>query len=148
MSGNDALRRVGDAGTTRYMRSFRQSTRIAFALALVALAVAQSGCASFRGARAYQRGSQALDRGDAPVAISEFERAATLVPHASEVQNHLGIAYSMEGRWDYALSAFRRAVELDCDNQAAQRNLTEAQAIVASNAAQGSREGALSARSR
>jgi Flp pilus assembly protein TadD len=129
MSGNDALRRVGDAGTTRCMRSFRRSARIAFALALVALAVAQSGCASFRGARAYQRGSQALDRGDAPVAISEFERAATLVPHASEVQNHLGIAYSMEGRWDPALAAFRRAVELDCDNQAAAQNLAEAEAV-------------------
>jgi Flp pilus assembly protein TadD len=130
------------------MRSFRASARIVFTLALVAFAVTQSGCASFRGARAYQRGSEALDRGDAPVAISEFERAAILVPHASEVQNHLGIAYSMEGRWDSALSAFRRAVELDCDNLAAQRNLTEAQAILASGAAQGSPEGALSARPR
>ena len=148
MSGVDALRGCRGAGTTRCMRSFRSFSRIAFALALVAFAVAQSGCTSFRGARAYQRGSEALDRGDSPVAISEFERAALLVPHASEVQNHLGIAYSMEGRWDSALSAFRRAVELDCDNQAAQRNLTEAQAIVASSAAQGPGEGALSTRSR
>ena len=76
-----------------------------------------------------QRGSAALDRGDAAVATAELESAAALLPHASEIQNHLGIAYSMEGREADALAAFRRAVELDCDNQAAARNLAEAEAV-------------------
>ena len=35
----------------------------------------------------------------------------------------------MEGREADALAAFRRAVELDCDNQAAARNLAEAEAV-------------------
>jgi cytochrome c-type biogenesis protein CcmH/NrfG len=35
----------------------------------------------------------------------------------------------MDGRPDAALAAFRRAVELDCDNQAAQSNLAEAEVL-------------------
>ena len=87
----------------------------------------QSGCASFEGARFYQRGSEALERGDADQAIADLERAAELVPHASEIQNHLGLAYEVAGRHESATSAFRRAVELDCDNEAAQANLRLAQ---------------------
>ncbi len=81
------------------------------------------GCAGFRGARLYHSGSAALDRGDTTRAISDLERAATLVPEASEVQNHLGLAYSLAGRSAEADRAFRRAVELDCSNTAAQENL-------------------------
>ena len=99
-------------------------------LAIALLAVAQlPGCTAFRAARAYQRGSEALDRGDPLLAIAELESAAILRPEASEIQNHLGIAYTMDGRESAALSAFRRAVELDCDNQAALRNLADAEAL-------------------
>ena len=129
-------------------RRARFDLRLAFTLAVVALAAAPVGCASLRGAQAYQRGSEALDRGDATVAVGELERAAILLPNASEVQNHLGIAYSMEGRWDEAVSAYRRAVELDCDNLAAKQNLSEAQALAVTHAARRRGEGALSARSR
>ena len=64
------------------------------ALALGLVLVAAPGCASFAGARLYRSGSQALERGDAEQAIADLERAAELVPHASEVQNHLGLAYA------------------------------------------------------
>ena len=87
----------------------------------------QSGCASFEGARFYKRGSEALERGDADQAIADLERAAELVPHASEIQNHLGLAYEVAGRHESATSAFHRAIELDCDNEAAQANLRLAQ---------------------
>ena len=97
------------------------------ALALVACAALAAGCASFRGARLYQSGSAALERGDAPGAIDDLERAAALVPQASEVQNHLGLAYARAGRDAEALRAFQRAVELDCENAAAQENLHAAQ---------------------
>jgi Flp pilus assembly protein TadD len=90
------------------------------------LAVALSatlGCAGFRGARLYQTGSGALERGETARAIGDLERAARLVPQASEVHNHLGLAYAQGGRDREALGAFERAVELDCDNAAAAHNL-------------------------
>jgi Flp pilus assembly protein TadD len=85
------------------------------------------GCASFRAARLYQTGSLALDRGDVVQAIGALERAAELAPDASEIQNHLGLAYQAAGRHDAALRAFRRAVALDCSNQPAAHNLALAE---------------------
>jgi len=101
------------------------ATRIP-ALALLVLAVA-GGCAPWQGARLYRSGSQALDRGETALAIVELERAAQLVPEASEVQNHLGLAYQAAGRDEEARLAFERAVALDCDNRAAQENLAVAE---------------------
>jgi Flp pilus assembly protein TadD len=89
----------------------------------LAVAVGGSGCASYQGARLYGSGSAALGRGDAPRAITDLERAAELVPHASEVQNHLGLAYLAAGRPQEARAAFERALALDCDNAAARANL-------------------------
>jgi Flp pilus assembly protein TadD len=90
-------------------------------------------CATWEGARLYQSGSQALDRGDPARAIRDLERAAALVPHASEVQNHLGLAYLSAGRPGDARAAFERALLLDCENGAARTNLS------ALEAAQGAR---------
>jgi Flp pilus assembly protein TadD len=97
-------------------------------LLLAAALLAGAGCASFEGARLYDRGTRALERGDAAAAVADLERAAALVPHASEIQNHLGLAYAEQGRDGDALAAFRRAVDLDCDNAAAQQNLRAAEA--------------------
>jgi len=102
------------------VRSSRPLSR-AFGLALV-LAFA-AGCASLEGARLYEQGSDALEAGETELAITKLEEATVLVPHASEIQNHLGIAYAEDGQHERALWAFRRAVELDCDNVAAQQNL-------------------------
>ena len=81
------------------------------------------GCASLEAARLYRSGSAALDRGDAERAIADLERAAQLQPQASEIQNHLGLAYAEAGRDEDARRAFQRSVDLDCDNEAAQHNL-------------------------
>jgi Flp pilus assembly protein TadD len=78
---------------------------------------------AFRGARHYSAGNRALDRGDGALAVAELRQAASLLPQASEIQNHLGLAYLAEGDHARAREAFRRAVELDCDNQAARINL-------------------------
>jgi len=91
-----------------------------------ALALAASGCSSYQGARLYQSGTQALDHGDSARAVAELERAAELVPEASEVQNHLGLAYTATGRDGDALKAFQRAVDIDCGNLAAVENLAAA----------------------
>jgi Flp pilus assembly protein TadD len=103
-------------------------------LLLAAALLAGSGCATYQGARLYDRGTLALERGDAAAAVTDLERAAVLVPHASEVQNHLGLAYDAQGRPGDALAAFQRAVALDCDNAAAQRNLRAAEARTAAAA--------------
>jgi Flp pilus assembly protein TadD len=94
--------------------------RLGCALCAAVLAL---GCAGFRAAHLYQSGTSALDRGDSTQAIAELERAAELAPEASEVQNHLGLAYQAAGRKSDAEFAFRRAVALDCDNAAAAENL-------------------------
>jgi len=91
------------------------------------LTLALAGCASWEGARLYQSGTAALDRGDSERAIADLEQAAELVPTASEVQNHLGLAYVAAGRDDDARNAFRRAVALDCGNRAAALNLRAAE---------------------
>jgi Flp pilus assembly protein TadD len=98
-----------------------------FAREAVALAAAVlllgSGCARLEAARLYNSGTAAIDRGDSDRAIAELERAATLAPDVSAIQNHLGLAYQGAGRGDDALHAFERAVQLDCENEAAQENL-------------------------
>ena len=101
--------------------------RVGCALCVALLAL---GCSSFRGARLYQSGTSALDRGDSAQAIAELERAADLLPEASEVENHLGLAYQAAGRERDAELAFRRAVALDCGNAAAVENLRVVQAHV------------------
>jgi len=91
--------------------------------ALVLVLLAPAGCASWRAAQLYQSGTQALSSGEIEQAVSELERAARLQPDASEIQNHLGLAKLASGDHDAAEAAFERAVELDCDNDAARRNL-------------------------
>ncbi len=93
----------------------------ALAAALCALLL---GCSALEGARLYREGTRALERGDAQSAVHSLERAAERAPEASEVQNHLGLAYLASGRRGDALRAFERAVALDCDNAAARRNLS------------------------
>jgi Flp pilus assembly protein TadD len=86
------------------------------------------GCSSFQAARLYHDGTAAFERGDSARAVSDLERAAGLLPEASEIQNHLGLAYQAEGRDRDAELAFERAVALDCDNDAAAQNLRVTQA--------------------
>lgn len=87
------------------------------------VALLLSGCASFGATRAFQRGTDALERGEPDRAVAELERAAALVPDSSAVQNHLGIAYEAMDRPEEARRAYERAVELSCENEAAQNNL-------------------------
>lgn len=92
------------------------------------LTVAATGCQSsslraFAGARHYAAGTKALDEGRTGPAIEELEEAARLVPQASEIQNHLGLAYWSQGRRERAEQAFEQALALDCENEPARRNL-------------------------
>ena len=98
-------------------------TIAAFALFFVLAA----GCSSFRAAQLYQSGTKALDQGNARRAVLDLREASRLEPQASEIQNHLGLAYAAAGNHDLAFAAFRRAVDLDCENAAAQQNLAAAE---------------------
>ena len=84
------------------------------------------GCASVEGARLYASGGRALERGDAELAVADLEGAAERAPHVSEVRNRLGVAYAAAGRREDAIREFRSAVELDCENAVAARNLERA----------------------
>ncbi|MCH2186483.1 hypothetical protein MK280_11500 [Myxococcota bacterium] len=92
-------------------------------MAAAVLLLSAVGCEGLRGARLYAAGSQALNRGDTDQAIQDLEAASRLAPNRSDVFNHLGLAYQQAGRPAPARSAFERAIDLDCTNQAAQENL-------------------------
>ena len=92
------------------------------------LLAAAAGCSALEGARLYQRGSEALARGEPERAVADLEGAASRVPNESEVHNRLGVAYAATGRRDEAIREFQSAVALDCSNEVAARNLERATA--------------------
>ena len=96
---------------------------LAAAVLLATVSVAASGCTTWRGARLYESGTRALEAGDVDRALEDLQAAARLVPQASEIQNHLGLAWLAAGEPEWARNAFARAVALDCDNRAASDNL-------------------------
>jgi Flp pilus assembly protein TadD len=98
------------------------SRAVAFLLA-VSLAL---GCAGVEGARLHESGARALERGDTARAVADLEAAAERLPNVSEVRNRLGVAYAAAGRHEDAIREFRSAVELDCGNALAARNLRRA----------------------
>lgn len=81
-----------------------------------------------RAAHLYQSGTRALNTGDGERAVAQLSEASRLEPEASEIQNHLGLAYAVAGQPTLALAAFERAIEIDCSNEAASKNLAAAQA--------------------
>ena len=102
-----------------------ESIPVLFLISFLSLSVA--GCTGFRAARLYQEGTEALNAGNAELAIVRLGEAEQLEPDASEIQNHLGLAFAATGQHEKALSAFQRAVDLDCSNAAAVHNLAAAQ---------------------
>ena len=100
------------------------------AAALLLTPLLTAGCATFEAAKLYHSGTSALERGDDARAIADLEGAVAREPRVSEVHNRLGIAYAAAGRNEDAIREFESAVELDCGNAAAARNLRRAQGEV------------------
>ena len=119
-------RGLGMSRTKRLKRLKRASE----AVILVLLAVGLAGCASFRAARLYQQGTAALNAGHPEIALELLERAGRLEPGQTQIQNHIGLVFALTGQHEKALSAFQRAVDLDCSNSAAVQNLVAARASV------------------
>jgi Tfp pilus assembly protein PilF len=119
-------------------RARRQDARGRGRLAAALLAVCvlfPLGCTQWRAARLYQSGTRALEAGEVERAIDDLSQAASLVPQASEIQTNLGAAWLEAGEDRLALTHFERAVELDCDNQAASDGLALAKLRVEQEAA-------------
>lgn len=116
---------------SRSTRTF-QATGLVLGAGMLALSlVACAGSAPVRAVRAaryYAAGTRALDRGESRAAIEALEFAVDLMPNASEIHNHLGLAYWSEGRSEEALRELEHAVELDCENEAARVNLARLRA--------------------
>ena len=58
-------------------------------------------------------GSLYAERGDLGRAIEQFEMAARINPKSAYVQNNLGYAYFLQGRYEEAYQAVRRGLTLD-----------------------------------
>jgi lipoprotein NlpI len=97
-------------------------------LLMIFLSLSVTGCTGFRAARLYQEGTASLNSGHPELAVAQLSEASNLQPDASEIQNHLGLAFTATGQQEKALSAFQRAVDLDCTNEAATQNLASAEA--------------------
>jgi tetratricopeptide (TPR) repeat protein len=106
------------------------SKKVSWVLWIVLTLSFVGGCTSWRAAQLYQSGTVELDRGEYELAIADLERASELAPQASQVQNHLGLALAATGREDEAREALRRAVALDCTNDAAAHNLSLIEASI------------------
>ncbi len=109
-------------------RRVRISTLLPLGALLGGVAFATTACQTapvriWRGAGHFSAGTDALVKGQGARAVAELEQAAELVPAASEIRNHLGLAYLSEGREREARTAFESAIELDCGNWAARQNL-------------------------
>ena len=109
------------------------SALVGLVLALIValtLACESPALRTLRGSRLYVSGTEALDRGDTTLAIADLEEAATLAPAASEIRNHLGLAYWQAGDAVRARIAFEAAIDRDCENEAARANLARLDATV------------------
>lgn len=143
--------RRGDVGRGEGIRSktlLARWVRAGSVLGLLAVLVVACESRAFRSLQAgrlYTTGTEALDRGDHQTAIAQLEEAATLVPDASEIRNHLGLAYWSAGDSDRARAAFEAAIDLDCDNEAARANLASLDAALAAPRAETSLDAALAA---
>ena len=128
----------------RCVRSFASwlaAAALPLVLMLSLMACESTPIRALRGARHYAEGSEALERGESTRAILELERAARFVPQASEIQNHLGLAYWASGQIERARFAFEHAVDLDCDNRAARWNLERLDAMQAEAGAERKQDG-------
>jgi tetratricopeptide (TPR) repeat protein len=120
-SRKDSRKRPGSSERAAIQSALRLG--LVFLLVLAFPACQSAPALAFKGARHYAAGNEALERGDGELAISELQRAAELVPHGSEIQNHLGLAYLSVGQTGRAGEAFEAALALDCENEAARLNL-------------------------
>jgi tetratricopeptide (TPR) repeat protein len=68
-------------------------------------------------------GRSALEQGELELAAARFQRAGKLLPDSADPQRHLGVVLERQGNAEGAIAAYRRALELNPADVAAQRSL-------------------------
>ena len=91
-------------------------------LCVVLPVVAIAGCKS-EAERAYQRGEEALAKGNYRDAEANFVHALTREPQFFEAHNGLGLALAKSGKVDEAITHYRKALEIMPDYAEAHNNL-------------------------
>lgn len=101
--------------------------RLRFSLVMAALVLTTIACAS-GGAPSKQSGDQlkigtkAAQRGYWQEALFRFERANEVESGNAETLNNLAVALEALGRYDEALTTYKKALEIDAKNTAIRRN--------------------------
>jgi len=92
------------------------------AISIFALALLLAGCTP-AGPRALLAGKKCLDRGDLANAVTQLQRAASLLATNATAWNYLGVALQCAGRPDQAADAYQAALRCDRDLMEAHLNL-------------------------
>jgi tetratricopeptide (TPR) repeat protein len=103
----------------------RTSIIISIIFCVSLLSFGCSGDPSVRGAKFLERGKLAMKKKDYQRAVLEFSNAAKYLPKAAEPQYELALAYIGLNRLNQAVTALRRATELNPKNASAQVALSE-----------------------
>jgi Tfp pilus assembly protein PilF len=71
----------------------------------------------------FEQGRIALQNGDRPLAIQQFEAALAIYPQNYDATHFLGIAYAQTGQPQRAVSYFKQALKLIPNSTSAHNNL-------------------------
>jgi tetratricopeptide (TPR) repeat protein len=88
----------------------------------LSFAIFIAGCTP-SGPRALLKGKKLLEHGDYAAAAAQFKTATSLLATNAQVWNYLGVACQHAGQTDDAVTAYKRALDLDRDLMEAHYNL-------------------------
>jgi superkiller protein 3 len=92
--------------------NIQETRRIVVPLVLCLLS-APFACTSYRAERHYKKGLACQKNHDTAQAIKEFTRTLQYEPEHIEARFAIAAAYASQELWNKAISAYRRAVEID-----------------------------------
>ena len=92
------------------------------ALVLTASSCASGGAPARRAEDQLKIGTKAAQRGYWQEALFRFERAEEAEPGDAETLNNIAVALEALGRYDEALTTYKRALEIDAKNTMIRRN--------------------------
>ena len=94
----------------RTQHHFARLSRLSIVFLLL---LASQGCVKYRSGRHYDRGLEAVRRGDYDLAIAEFSAVIQLKPKHAGAYNNRGVSYAHKGDWDQAVADLDEAIRLN-----------------------------------